>query len=690
MMKQKETLMSKETRGPRALQTTEEFHEHEQVRKDPYRWLRDVKDPNVVAHLAAENKYTEEVTAPAAGLQKKLFQEMKARLKESDTTAPALRKPYWYYSRTEEGKPYRIYCRKKNLPNAKEEILIDGNLAAGKHSFFQLGAFDVSPDQQRLAYSIDVTGAEIFEVFVKNLQTGQIHSQNIRDASYGIEWSNDNETLYYITRDKAQRPYRVFRHMTGSSGEDVLLYEEKDEAFHLGLGKTLDRKFIEIVAESGTTSDVRLIDADDPKIPPELFAARKSGVEMSVDHSGEFFYVRTNEDAKNFKIMRVPEKNRAVEKWVEFIPHRQSRALNDMTAFKNWLVISKREDGLKKLMIVDLRTMGMHDVVFPEPTYDVMESTNLEFDTNFFRFQYNSLITPRTIFDYDMETRNLIEKKVEEVLGDYHPSNYVTERLLAKAEDGTEIPISVVYKKGLSKSGDNPCLLDGYGAYGISNDADFSSKRVSLLDRGFIYAIAHIRGGGEMGEEWHDDGKMHKKKNSFTDFIAAAEFLIGQKWTSPKKLIAIGGSAGGLLMGAVTNMRPDLFRAVVAKVPFVDLLNTMSDPSLPLTVGEYEEWGNPSVKEDYDYMRSYSPYDNVEEKAYPHVLAIASLYDTRVSYWEAAKWVQKLRSANTSKSEILLKINMEAGHGGAADRYKGIEESAFEFAFMLNILGIEK
>ncbi|MDB5037392.1 MAG: oligopeptidase Serine peptidase family [Bacteriovoracaceae bacterium] len=677
-------------RPPVAKKIPKEFREFGEIRNDPYFWLRDLKDPDTLAYLKAENAYTESSMKPMEALQKKLYEEIKGRVKESDVTEPARRDSYWYYTKTEKNKSYTIYYRKKDEKEAKEELLLDGNELSKDKKFFSLGAYKVSPNQEWLAYSTDFDGSEAFTFHFKNLKTGEIVQDPISNSSYGVAWANDNQTIYYLVRDSAQRPYRVFRHQIGSSPtNDVLLYEEKDEAFHLSIGKTLDKKFVVVVSGSSTSTEVLYLNADQPEDHLKVFAARKKDVEYSIDHSGDYFYIRTNEGAKNFMVMRAPEKHLERSAWREFIPHREKINIFDISCFAHWIVISTRENGLKKFTVVNLETMGSHDIEFPEPTYDVSEGSNLEFDSPYFRLEYSSLVSPTTIYDYDVVNRKLIAKKTEEVLGGYNPKKYLSERIWAKAEDGALIPISLVYKKGLKKDGTHPVFLEGYGAYGLSLDASFSSDRLSLMDRGFIYAIAHVRGGGDMGETWHDDGKMLKKKNSFTDFISAAEFLIAEKYTSSGLIVASGGSAGGLLMGGVLNLKSDFLKAAILDVPFVDLLNTISDPTLPLSVVEYEEWGNPMKAEDYFYMRSYSPYDNIGAKNYPNILALASLNDSRVSYWEATKWVAKLRSEKTDSHELFLKINMESGHSGFSDRYKAYDELAFKYAFILNLFELD-
>jgi len=660
------------------------------IRVDNYFWLRDKNNPEVIKYFQAENKYTETVMKPTEKLQEKLYKEMLSRIKETDLSVPEKVDDYYYYTREEKGKQYRIYCRKKGSLKAPEEILLDANVLAKGHNYLDVGVYRVSPNHQLLAYSIDTTGAEEFTLYFKDLGTGKTLVDVIPNTSYSSEWANDNKTIFYTTLDEAKRPYKLFRHTLGTDPKnDALIYQEKDEAFNLDFKKSKSKAYLFMVLGSETTSENWYLDASHPEEDFKLIQPRQHEMEYSVEQHGDKFYILTNENAKNFKLMETPISNPSKENWKVVIPASDSVKLDDIEVFKNHLVVYERERGLQKIRITNLTDNQTHYVDFPEPVYTYWPERNPDFNTNLLRFDYTSLITPRSIYDYNMDRKTRELKKQDEVLGGYKPSLYQEERIFAKASDGTLVPISMVYKKGMTRNGRNPLFLYGYGAYGISSDPYFSSNRLSLLDRGFIYAIAHVRGGGEMGRYWYDQGKLRNKKNTFTDFIACAEHLINEKYTSKDELVINGGSAGGLLMGAVTNMRPDLFRVVIANVPFVDLINTMLDPSLPLTVIEYEEWGNPHEKEYYGYMRSYSPYDNVQAQAYPNILITTSLNDPRVSYWEPTKWTVKLRALKTDNNPLLYKINMDAGHGGSSGRYDYLKDIALEYAFIFKILGIK-
>ncbi len=668
---------------------------HGETRTDDYFWLRDRNDPDTIPYLEAENRYTAAMMKHTEELQAKLYQEILGRIKETDLSVPEKIDDYYYYSRTEEGLQYPILCRKKGSLNGEEEVLLDENALAAGHKYFRVGASKPSPDHKLLAYSSDTDGSETYTLFVKDLRTGQLLKDRIPNTYYGLEWANDNATLFYTTLDPAKRPYRLHRHKLGTDPQqDDLIYQENDEMFYLQVSKTRSRRFLLLSLDSKTTSEVRYLEADRPAGEFRMIHPRRQDMEYAVEHHGDRFFIVTNENAKNFKLMEAPVARPARQNWKEVIPHRASVKLDRVDAFQNHLVIHERENGLRKIsvrnMTSNLANQETHAVEFPEPVYTVTGGGNPEFNTTLFRFTYTSLVTPRSVFDYDMNTRQRDLKKQYEVLGGYDPSLYQSERIFAKASDGSMVPISMVYRKGMTHSGKNPLLLYGYGSYGVSTEPAFSSDRLSLLDRGFVYAIAHIRGGGEMGRPWYEDGKLLRKKNTFTDFIACAEHLIAQKYTASGRLAIFGGSAGGLLMGAVTNMRPDLFQVVVAKVPFVDVINTMLDESIPLTVTEFEEWGNPKDRQYYDYIKSYSPYDNVEAKAYPNLLVTTGLNDPRVAYWEPAKWTAKLRKLKKDDNRLLLKTNLGAGHGGASGRYERLKETAFEYAFILDRLEIGK
>ncbi|RMH22690.1 MAG: S9 family peptidase [Acidobacteria bacterium] len=661
---------------------------HGETLVDPYYWLRERDNPDVLAYLEAENAYTEQVMKHTEGLQQALYEEMVGRIKETDLSVPVRRGPYYYYSRTEKGKQYRIYCRKKGSLEAPEEILLDVNQLAEGHDFYRLGVFEVSPDHRLLAYAFDVAGSEDYHLRFKDLESGELLADEIPAVAYSFEWGNDNRTVFYTTRDEARRQDRVHRHVLGSdAADDQEIFHEADERFDVYVSKTRSQSYLIIASTSSTTSEMRLLAADRPAGDFILFRPRQQGIEYYVDHHGDHFYVYTNEEAKNYKLMRTPVADVSRASWQEVIPHRPEVKLEFPQIFARHMVISERVNGLRRMRVRDFAGGAERPIEMPESVYAVFAADNPEFDTDVFRFQYTSPITPRSVFEYDMATGERTLLKQDEVKG-YDPTRYETQRLYARARDGIAVPVVLLYRKGLERNGENPCMLYGYGSYGASLDPFFSPTRLSLVDRGFVFALANVRGGGELGEAWHDDGKMLKKMNTFTDFIDVAEFLIDQRYTKPDKLVIEGGSAGGLLMGAVVNMRPDLFHAVVARVPFVDVVNTMLDESIPLTVGEFEEWGNPKDEEYFRYILSYSPYDNVKAQDYPHMLITTGLNDSRVQYWEPAKWTAKLRATKTDRNRLLLKTNMGAGHGGASGRYDAFREQAFVYAFILDSVGI--
>lgn len=670
-----------------------EFVNHGDRRVDSYYWLRERDNPAMLAYLEAENAYTSASMAHTDGLQKELFAEMKGRIKETDETVPVERSGYFYYRRTEEGKQYPIFCRKAGCLDALEEVLLDINEEAEGKTYMRLGNFAVSLDQRLLAYALDDNGSENYTLRVKNLETGDLLPDEVTKTYYGLEWGNDNRTLYYTVLDAAMRPYKLYRHRLGSDvASDELLFHEADAAYFLSLYKTKSERFVIVHLRSAVTQEAHLIDADDPAAQPRVVQPRIHRMEYSVEHhrdaaGKEMLYITTNWEADNFRVMTAPVDAPGQENWREFIPHRPAVKVDRVEAFLDFLVVYEREVGLRQIRVQDLRSGEFHRIEQPEPVYTVGSGENPNFESRVLRYGYTSLVSPPTVYDYQMDTRQRAMKKQDEVKG-YNPDDYRAERVWATAADGAQVPISLVYPKNIVLDGSNPTLLYGYGSYGASIDPSFNSSRVSLLQRGFVYAIAHIRGGGEMGRAWKEDGKFLKKRNTFTDFIAAAEHLIAAGYTRPEKLAAMGRSAGGLLMGAITNLRPDLFKAVIAGVPFVDVINTMLDASIPLTVGEWEEWGNPADPEYYAYMKSYSPYDNVEAKAYPAILATAGLNDPRVQYWEPAKWVARLRTRKTDDNLLLLKTNMGAGHGGASGRYDYLEETGFEYAFLLDQVGV--
>lgn len=664
---------------------------HGDVRIDNYHWLRERTNPEVIEYLEAENEYTEAMTKHTEKLQESLFEELKGRIKETDMSVPEKIDQFYYYTRTEAEKDYPVYCRKKGSLEVEEEVLLDQNLLARGREYCEIGAFKVSPDHQLLAYSVDTTGAEIYTISIEDLQTGELLQDKIEHAYDDLEWANDNETIFYSTLDEALRPYKLYRHTLGTDqSEDVLLYHERDEMFYLDLSKTRSKAYILIDLESKTTSEIHFLNADRPGERLQVIHPRQQGMEYDVGHGGEKFYILTNDQAQNFKVMEAPIGSLYKDNWQEVIPHRESVKIDRLDLFENHLVVHEREGGLKKIRVMNLRSRQIHEVEFPEPVYTCWPEQNPEFHTHVLRFNYSSLVTPRSIFDYDMNAKTRELKKKYEVLGDYDPSLYRSERILARASDDTMVPISLVYKKGMVKDGTHPLYLDGYGSYGLSSEPKFSANRLSLLDRGFTYAIAHVRGGGEMGRHWYEDGKLLNKMNTFTDFIACAEHLVAENYTSVERLVINGESAGGLLMGVVANKRPDLFEIIIAEVPFVDVINTMLDPTIPLTVTEYEEWGNPNEREYYYYMKSYSPYDNVEAKDYPNMLITAGLNDPRVQYWEPAKWTAKLRAFKTDHNILLLKTNMGAGHFGQTGRYDYLRDVAFGYAFIFDVLGIKE
>ena len=670
---------------------------HGDARVDHYYWLRERDNPAVLAYLEAENSYTEAMLAHTGALQASLFEEMKGRIKETDESAPVAHGGYFYYYREEAGKQYRIYCRKEGSPDAAEQVLIDLNAEAEGHDYLRMGNFRVSPDHSLLAFALDTDGSETYTLRVKDLASGELLPDRIGNTYYGLEWGNDNRTLYYTTLDAAQRPYKLHRHRLGdAASDDETIYHEEDERFFLRLYKAKSERYIFFALGSAVTSEVYAIDADDRDGRPILAQSRVQDMEYFVTHhrdrSGEErFVILTNWEAENFRVMAAPVDAPARENWQELIPHSAEVTLDRIESFQEFIVVWEREAGLTQISVYDLRDgsfwagrgAASHRVEQPEPVYTVSAGQNPEFGSRTLRYHYTSLVSPPTVFDYDMNDRRRALRKQDEVKG-YDPAAYRSERIWATAPDGVQVPLSLVYAAGVEKDGQNPCLLIGYGSYGMSYDPSFSSNHVSLLRRGFVVAYAHVRGGGEMGRQWKEDGKYLKKKNTFTDFIACAETLVARRYTSPRRLVISGRSAGGLLMGAVTKMRPELFAGVVAGVPFVDVVNTMLDASIPLTVIEWEEWGNPAEPEYYHYMKSYSPYDNVEAKDYPAILATAGLNDPRVQYWEPAKWVAKLRACKSDDNPLLLKTEMGAGHFSKSGRYDYLEEIAFEYAFILD------
>jgi oligopeptidase B len=656
------------------------------TRVDDYGWIRQKSDPAVIDYLNAENTYADAIMASTAPKQKQLYDEMLGHIKQTDSNVPYREHGWLWYSRTESGKQYPIYARKKDGTGAAEEVVIDLNKLAEGQKFMGLGAYRPSDDGNLLAYSTDNTGYRQYTLHVRDLRTGS-DLESVAEKVGSVVWGADNKTIFYSVENPAKRQWRVYRHTLGGK-DDPLVYEEKDDLYDLNIDRSLSGDWIFIHSDSKTTTEERVIPANDPAAAPRLLLARKEGHKYYGDQRGDRFYFLTNDAGINYRVVSAPIGEPDQKNWTEVVAYRKPVKIESIVLFANHLVAEEREGGLGQIEIVDLRTGKSHRVTFPEPTYAVFSAANHEFDTHVFRYAYQSFVTPSSTYDYDMDAKTSTLLKQVEVPG-YDKALYTSERIWATASDGTKIPISVVYKKSTNPhSGKNPLWLTAYGSYGASSNATFSSARLVLLDRGVVYALAHIRGGGEMGKEWHEAGRMMTKKNTFTDFIAAAEHLVKEKYTSPSKLIVSGGSAGGLLMGAVTNMRPDLFKAVVAYVPFVDVMNTMLDPSLPLTTQEYIEWGNPNEKAAYVYMKSYDPYSNVGKKAYPNMLVRTSLNDSQVGYWEGVKWVAKLRANTTSPNPILLKVNMGAGHGGASGRYDSLKDTAFDWTWMLGQWGV--
>ena len=661
---------------------------HGEVRVDDYFWLREKTNPEVTAYLEAENAYTTQKMKHTEALQDKLYQEMLGRIKETDLSVPVFDTGWWYYSRTEQGKNYPIFCRKRGSLSAPEEVYLDQNALAEGKKFHALGGVDVSPDGETLLYLEDLTAFREYTLYVKDLKTGKIVDQ-IPNVWNGTAWANDNKTFFYMTADSAKRGNTVWRHVIGTPREqDAKVFQEDNVLNNVGVQRSRSGKYVFITADGFTSSEWRIIPTASPTSEPRVVAARRPNVEYSVDHADGFFLILTNDSATNFRIVKAPEDNPGPAKWVDWLPHRDSVFVEGVDAFKNFVVVSERSGGLRRLRVADLKSNKTHYVTFPEKAYGVYPGGNPEFNTQTYRFSYSSLVTPNSVYDYDLATRKRELKKRQEIPSGYDANSYEVQRFMAPARDGVSVPVSVLLRKGTQLDGSHPLLLYAYGSYGFTLEPTFNSNVLSMVDRGFIYAIAHIRGGQEMGRRWYDDGKMLNKKNTFNDFIDVAEELIRRKYTTSERLVANGGSAGGLLMGAVANMRPDLFRAIVADVPFVDVINTMSDGSLPLTAQEWEQWGNPAVPEQYAYMRTYSPYDNVAAKDYPWMLVTTSLNDSQVMYWEPAKWVARLRSLKTDQNPLYLKTNMAGGHGGSSGRYERLHEAAFRYAFMLDAVGL--
>jgi oligopeptidase B len=683
--------------APAAIKKEKILTAHGDTRIDEYYWMNDYfkKGPDstlVVEYLKAENAYLDTMLSPVKALRESLFEEMKARIQEKDKSVPVFNNGYYYYTRTEEGKQYYKYCRKKGSLEAPEEILLDVDKMAEGHGYYGITGFNVSPDNKLLAYGEDLLSRRQYTIRIKNLETGQLLPESIPNTEGDAIWAADNKTFFYTTKNPVTLlSEKIMRHQLGSSvNGDAVVYTEKDPSNYIGVFKTKSQEYICIISSATLSSEYRILKANDPLGSFKIFQPRINKVLYYIDHWNDRFLIRTNKDAENFRLLETPLDKTGVENWKEVIAHRPDVLLEEVEVFKDHWAIVERKEGLLQLRIRDLKTNSDHYLEFGEPSYSAYVSNNPEYNSSILRYNYTSLTTPNSVFDYDLNSRSKKLMKEQIVLGGFKKEDYITERIYATASDGVKVPISLVYKKGTPKDGSAPLLLYAYGSYGASTDASFSSARLSLLNRGFIYAIAHIRGGQEMGRKWYEDGKLLKKKNTFTDFISCGEELIAQKYTSKGHLYANGGSAGGLLMGAIVNMAPTLWNGVVADVPFVDVITTMSDPTIPLTTNEYDEWGNPADKEAYDYMKSYSPYDNVEKKAYPNLLVTTGLHDSQVQYFEPAKWVARLRALKTDSNLLLLKTNMEAGHGGASGRFDYLKEIALKYAFYMGLEGITK
>lgn len=681
----------KENAAPAAKKIPKKLEKHGDVRVDNYYWMNDRENPETISHLEAENAYYNSLTAHTKAFQDSLFQEMKSRIKEDDASVPYKQNGYWYITRYETGKEYAIYSRKKESLDAPEEIMFNGNEMAEGHDYFSIGGIAVSPDNSLAAFGVDTVSRRQYHLQVKNLNTGEIYSDKIENTTGGAVWADDNKTLFYAKKDPVTlRSDKIYRHKLGTpASADELVFHEDDDTYSAFVYKSKSKKYIIIGSFSTLTSEFRTLKADDPNGDFKIFSPRERGVEYSLAHYGDDFYVLTNKDgATNFKLMKVGEDATSSENWVDFIPHRKDVLLEDIDIFKEYYVLSERENGLNKIKIVRWDGSESYYLPFESETYTANVSRNPDFDTELLRYSYNSMTTPTSVIDFNMRTQEKEVKKEQEVLGgNFDKSNYVEKRIWAAARDGVKVPMSIVYHRDTKLNENTPILQYAYGSYGITIDPYFSSVRLSLLDRGFAYALTHIRGGQYLGRPWYEDGKLLKKKNTFTDFVDCSKFLISEGYTSADHLYAAGGSAGGLLMGAVVNMAPELYNGVIASVPFVDVITTMLDDSIPLTTGEYDEWGNPNEKKYYDYMKSYSPYDQVVSQDYPNMLVITGLHDSQVQYFEPAKWVAKLREMKTDRNQLLFDINMDAGHGGASGRFEALKEVAKEYAFLLDLEG---
>ncbi|MFC2164894.1 S9 family peptidase [Acidobacteriota bacterium] len=664
---------------------------HEQTRMDNYYWLNERDNPKVIAYLETENAYKDAVMKHTVPLQEKLFNEIVGRIKQTDMSVPFKKNGYYYYTRYDEGKEYPVHCRKAGTLDTEEEVMLNVNEMAEGHDYYHVSSPSVSTNNEIIAYGVDTVSRRKYTLYFKNLATSEVYEDQIPNTNGMAVWASDNKTVFYAEKDETLRVCKIKRHFLGTEvSKDLVVFHEDDVTFEAFVFKSKSKKYIMIASGSTLSTEYRFLDSNTPEGQFKVLHPRERDLEYYVEHFGNKFYIRTNYQAKNFKLIATPVDRTTKENWTDILPYRDDILVEGFEIFKNHLVVSERKEGLMQLRVIRWDSSDDYYLDFGEEAYFSYISTNPEFDTDILRFGYSSLTTPNSIYDYNMNTKDKELLKREEVIGDFDPSTYHVERLKATAKDGVKVPISLVYRKGLERNGHNPLLLYGYGSYGYSTDPTFSSEYLSLIDRGFVSAIAHIRGGSEMGRSWYEDGKLLKKKNTFTDFIACAEYLVDEKFTAPDRLFAAGGSAGGLLMGAVVNMRPDLFKGIIAQVPYVDVVTTMLDSSIPLTTSEYDEWGNPENKEYYDYMLSYSPYDNVEAKDYPAMFVSTGLHDSQVQYWEPAKWVAKLRALKTDDNILLLHTNMGGGHGGVSGRFRRYKETALEFAFLLSLAGIEE